>query len=187
MDNEQIWELCLQYKIQQKKTEFLWLIDKIKSISDSILGIDIGSYDGGSSAGLSCICKRLITIDANPMRFNPDKFKCHYQYIQGDSHLPEIKNKLVHLLASQKADFLFIDGDHSYAGTKLDYEMYNEFINPNGIIAFHDILFHPNGGCNVDKFWKELDLKFITEQITVEPLAWGGIGIIRPNIMRIFV
>jgi len=37
-----------------------------------------------------------------------------------------------------KIDFLFIDGDHSVEGCKLDYELYARKINKGGFIAFHD-------------------------------------------------
>lgn len=37
-----------------------------------------------------------------------------------------------------EADFIFIDGDHSYNGIKNDWELYSKKIVPGGIIALHD-------------------------------------------------
>jgi hypothetical protein len=37
-----------------------------------------------------------------------------------------------------KIDFLFIDGDHSYEGVKLDFELYSKLLNENGVIVIHD-------------------------------------------------
>lgn len=37
-----------------------------------------------------------------------------------------------------KIDLLFIDGDHSYEGVKLDFELYSKILNPNGLILIHD-------------------------------------------------
>lgn len=37
-----------------------------------------------------------------------------------------------------KIDVLFIDGDHSYEGVKLDFELYSTIMNDNGIIMIHD-------------------------------------------------
>jgi len=37
-----------------------------------------------------------------------------------------------------KIDVLFIDGDHSYEGVKLDFELYSKIMSPNGIILIHD-------------------------------------------------
>lgn len=37
-----------------------------------------------------------------------------------------------------KIDVLFIDGDHSYEGVKLDFELYSKIMSPKGIILIHD-------------------------------------------------
>jgi hypothetical protein len=37
-----------------------------------------------------------------------------------------------------KIDVLFIDGDHSYEGVKLDFELYSKIVSPKGIILIHD-------------------------------------------------
>lgn len=37
-----------------------------------------------------------------------------------------------------KIDILFIDGDHSYEGVKLDFELYSKILNENGVIIIHD-------------------------------------------------
>jgi hypothetical protein len=37
-----------------------------------------------------------------------------------------------------KIDLLFIDGDHSYDGVKIDFELYSKIISDNGIIVIHD-------------------------------------------------
>jgi predicted O-methyltransferase YrrM len=37
-------------------------------------------------------------------------------------------------------DLLFIDGDHSYAGVKKDWEIFKEFVKPFGLVVFHDTI-----------------------------------------------
>jgi hypothetical protein len=37
-----------------------------------------------------------------------------------------------------KIDLLFIDGDHSYEGVKLDFDLYSTLLSENGIIILHD-------------------------------------------------
>lgn len=37
-----------------------------------------------------------------------------------------------------KIDFLFIDGDHSYEGVKLDFELYSTILSDKGVIMIHD-------------------------------------------------
>ena len=42
------------------------------------------------------------------------------------------------VLQDIKIDFLFIDGDHSYDGVKLDFELYINLLSENGVIVLHD-------------------------------------------------
>jgi hypothetical protein len=83
-------------------------------------------------------------------------------------------------LDGKKADVLFIDGDHTYAGVKKDFAMYSPFVKDDGIIIFHDILENANDpDCQVDKFWQELVQKKISREfINSESQGWAGIGII---------
>lgn len=37
-----------------------------------------------------------------------------------------------------KIDFLFIDGDHSYEGVKLDFDLYSTILSEKGVIMLHD-------------------------------------------------
>lgn len=37
-----------------------------------------------------------------------------------------------------KIDILFIDGDHTYNGVKLDFDLYSTILSENGIIIIHD-------------------------------------------------
>lgn len=42
------------------------------------------------------------------------------------------------VLQDIKIDVLYIDGDHSYDGVKLDFDLYSKLISPKGIILIHD-------------------------------------------------
>lgn len=53
-----------------------------------------------------------------------------------------------------KADFVFIDGDHSYEGCLSDIKHAMKLINPKGVIAGHD--FGTEGFQGVDKSVKEM-------------------------------
>lgn len=39
---------------------------------------------------------------------------------------------------SEPVDLVFIDGDHSEAGCRLDWELWSPFVAPGGVVAFHD-------------------------------------------------
>lgn len=99
--------------------------------------------------------------------------------LDGDSHTESMYNSVKSIIGDKKLDFLFIDGDHSHLGVKLDYHMYKEFVKPGGWIGFHDIKDTENHhvqGCFVDTFWNELQGEktwFLADS------NWGGIGFIQ--------
>lgn len=100
--------------------------------------------------------------------------------IHGDSHLAEIKEQIKSILDGTQLDFLFIDGDHTYDGVKMDYEMYKEFVKPGGWIGFHDIKetdFHTRANCRVDKLWSELEGEKV--EFCDYSSHYGGIGFIK--------
>jgi predicted O-methyltransferase YrrM len=59
--------------------------------------------------------------------------------LRGSSQTPEMRDRVGTTLGGL-ADFILIDGDHSYEGAKRDFELYRELVAPGGIIAFHDIV-----------------------------------------------
>ena len=84
------------------------------------------------------------------------------------------------LLAGSPVDVLFIDGDHSYAGAKRDFELYHSLVRLGGFVAFHDIVRHAaNVGCQVDRFWAEIRNNYRTEELVENPDQSGkGIGVL---------
>jgi len=57
--------------------------------------------------------------------------------ILGNSHDKEIIEKVKDRLAGRMIDLTFIDGDHSYDGTKEDYEIYSPMTKH--LVAIHDV------------------------------------------------
>lgn len=78
-------------------------------------------------------------------------------------------------------DFLFIDGDHSYEGAKLDFLTYGPMVRPGGVIAFHDLI-TPQGQehIQVGKLWREIQhAGYTTQEFWAEEKpSWGGIGVV---------
>jgi cephalosporin hydroxylase len=61
-----------------------------------------------------------------------------------------------HDLCSNKIDFLFIDGDHSYQAVLSDWLLYFPLVKQGGIVAFHDShRMYPDVG--VPRLLKELE------------------------------
>jgi len=114
------------------------------------------------------------------------------RFIPANSHFHSTREALRNALNGCKADVLFIDGDHSYGGVKIDMDMYAEFSAPGGLLTLHDICLLPQHwgpGNDVGLFWNELKPRCMTQEIIDPrgmcrpdrkegvPASWG-IGII---------
>ncbi len=105
-------------------------------------------------------------------------------FFRKDSHKKSTKGELIRKLKGRKIDFLFIDGDHRYSGVKRDWTLYAPLVKKNGLIVFHDILFHPKmPQCKVDRLWNEIkrqyrNREFIDKHDNRGWGQWGGIGVI---------
>lgn len=65
--------------------------------------------------------------------------------VEGDSHSFDTWLRVRDVLASQQADMLFVDGDHSYEGVAADVMAYSGFVRPDGLLVLHDIVnAHPS-------------------------------------------
>ena len=146
---------------------WLWLASGLK------ISIDL---PGGAFGGAMLTAEELLNRD--------EAFHVldrHELVISGDSHSVEVHTEVAALLCggSEKLDFLFIDGDHTYEGVKQDFLMYSPFVSPSGWIAFHDINdseWHRQNNVGVCKLWAELKgkkLEFNSHQ------NWAGIGLIQ--------
>jgi len=63
---------------------------------------------------------------------------------------------------SARIDMLFIDGDHTYEGVKADWERFSPFMNPFGVVVFHDTLWN----IRPDPNWQREDMgvpRFVDE------------------------
>jgi cephalosporin hydroxylase len=122
---------------------------------------------GGLTVGLDCGTTTHIFS-----MFNPDY--CNYEPISElhtvprDSHDDETL-QIVKTLFDGSIDFLFIDGEHTYKGAKMDYEMYGPLVREGGIIGIDDLCYE-----EVNQFWQELE---VPKEVTSENDT--RIGIIR--------
>ncbi len=105
--------------------------------------------------------------------------------IQADSHADDTLQRVRKTLDGKKADLLFIDGDHSYAGVKMDFEKFSPLVRDGGLIAFHDIVVHPDfPDCGADRFWNEIKAAGYkcSEIVSDWKQGTGGIGLLRWQI-----
>jgi cephalosporin hydroxylase len=146
--------------------------------------VEIGADAGGTLWAWQQLpsVRRVIGVDQPHAGFSSgkplDEHGCEVVY--GDSHDPETLHRLKVLLGGDVVDLLFIDGDHSYAGVKQDFEMYSPLVGDRGIVAFHDICHHPNHpDVGVDMLWRQLGSGAWKDEIITTPPTWGGIGVLR--------
>jgi predicted O-methyltransferase YrrM len=171
-------KLALENKAQQHLKEFEKLLIFLDSMQSKKIAVEIGSYDGGCLHAYKEMFDKVISIDLE----NRSRIK-EVDYIIGDSKKagPLLKETIGG--KNTKIDFLMIDGDHTYAGVKADFELYHKLVRKGGIIAFHDILdtpLHRGLFCRVDLFWDEIskDERFEAYEVIESDGAWGGIGIL---------
>ena len=102
--------------------------------------------------------------------------------LRGSSQTPEMRRRVEHTLGGQ-ADFVLIDGDHSYEGAAKDFALYRDLVRPGGIIAFHDIVPGSEravGG--VPRLWQELKQRHAHREIVKDWQQGGfGIGLLFPD------
>lgn len=117
-------------------------------------------------------------FDVNLRNEKLKKLGSEVHIYDGNSHSLKTYEDIKKIIGDRKLDFLFIDGDHSEMGVKLDFFMYKEFVREGGVIGFHDIKkteFHERSGCMVSNMWEELNCSRVWYLSDNE---WGGIGLI---------
>jgi predicted O-methyltransferase YrrM len=106
------------------------------------LAIEIGMGNGGTHVIFRRMFGKVISIDMNfgiigiisSLIKEPERS----EFVWGNSINPATAHVLKKHLDGRKADFLFIDGDHSYASVSGDWILYREFVRVGGIVGFHD-------------------------------------------------
>lgn len=154
-------------RCEQHKRELDWFLKKLSPASHVLV---IGSRNGGLEYQLEQRGHSTVSIDIAPQ---PDNAVAHM--IVGSSMDPEVQHKA---REAGPFDVVFIDGDHSYAGAKADWE-FAQTVHPK-IIAFHDIAVaykHRREGCHVDPLWAEIKATHQTDEKCVGA-GWGGIGVV---------
>jgi predicted O-methyltransferase YrrM len=188
------------FQAYQKREEIIALLSILRLLSPTHL-CEIGSYKGGALALFAAIAApnaRILSIDSD---YPAERTKAvsrlgrSQQEItcwQADSHEEKTAQRVSAWLGDNSLDFLFIDGDHSYAGVAQDFDMYSPLVRAQGVIALHDIMPDRNarregqtgnytGG--VPRFWAEMKSRFSqTDELVEDAKQDGfGIGIIRVN------
>jgi cephalosporin hydroxylase len=173
----------------QKRSEIIALARTVAALKPKIV-LEIGTARGGTLLIWSSLAsQKVISCDLvhrapqKPLfeALPPPGSTCKVTLLTGNSHDAAFKQRVAQALNGQKADFIFIDGDHTESGVTADYNDYKEFVRPGGIIAFHDIVeSQPLATNQVYHLWKKIKPKAVTEEFVNDPKQCGfGIGIVR--------
>jgi predicted O-methyltransferase YrrM len=178
----------------QKPGELAGFLALLTDLKPQVI-VEIGCDAGGTLWAWQQLVpqpRKLIGVDLPKAAFSSGReLDTHgAEMVYGDSHADDTYVALVEALDDDPVDFLFIDGDHTYAGIKQDYETYVPLLADDGIVMLHDVCWHPeparygydNG---VNRLFRELwDNDDDKDTILCEPMTWGGIGWIRPGRKR---
>lgn len=173
----------------QIPAEITQLAKAVQAIKPKII-VEIGTARGGTLLIWSYLAsQRAVTCDLNDMslqrplfsQFPPPGSSCKVTLLSGNSHEASFKARLARELNGEKADFMFIDGDHTESGVEADYNDYKEFVRPGGLIAFHDIVEkQPFTTNQVYPFWQQLKVGADVQEFVANPKQCGfGIGLMR--------
>jgi predicted O-methyltransferase YrrM len=179
----------------QWRAEFTELVVEYRKLQPESV-CEIGTWQGGSLywwLTQAIHGAQVISVDKGPQNWVPQvpDFDTERWYgwappgvylrtIEGDSHSPETL-KAVSGASGGSLDFLFIDGDHSYAGAKADFELYGPLVRKGGIIAFHDLITpRAQQHIQIAPLWKEIRAAgYRTRELYSHyGQEWGGIGVV---------
>lgn len=159
----------------------------------------IGSRKGYIPAILALACKdnghgMVDFVDAGYDRDNPEKHwsgvgfwkkvlpALHFSKIGVEHHIAThimTTREFAALYPTRRYDYIYVDGDHSYRGVTLDYQLFWPKLNKGGFMAFHDVVAHgylDKGLFGIWKFWKNLRT---THSILLPFPKDSGLGILQ--------
>jgi predicted O-methyltransferase YrrM len=181
----------------QKLSEFAPLVGLVGR-QRPLRVLEIGTHRGGTFwvwCQVAADDAKVISVDLPAGAFGDGDYdeslvrsyagdRQQVELIRDDSHNPDTRERVVRALEGEPLDFLFLDGDHTYEGVRADFEMYAPLVRPGGMVAFHDIIEHPEvPECEVERVWNEVKPQYRHVEL-VDPGdvrgwgPWGGIGII---------
>ena len=187
----------------QRRPEIRALLDAVEALRPRRM-LEIGTANGGSLFLFAQMCApaaHVISVDLPKGEFGGGypawKIPLYKAFarssqsldlIRADSHSPATLERVRALLGDEPLDFLFIDGDHEYAGVKQDFDTFGPLVRAGGLVGFHDIAFPAPGlpvdernfsGGDVPRYWREIRTLYPSREF-VDETAGGffGIGLI---------
>ena len=162
--------------------------------------IEIGSAKGKSTCAMALACSqnqkgKVYAIDPHTENYWSDRGseKNSYDFLidrlrsygleRWCEVIRETSRDALTLPPVEQVDLVFIDGDHSYEGVKLDFELCRPLLSKNALVLFHDSAWEHfkehadyREGLGVLKFLEELRQEGY-EAVTIA--TWPGLTILQ--------
>lgn len=134
-----------------------WLLYGLVRAQKPQVCVEIGSAHGLSACFIGKALRdngagKLYAIDPHqPTAWNDDGPADSYAIMRANLRWAQVERQVevVRELSEVAArtwrlpiDLLFIDGDHSYEGVQRDWEAFSPFVQPFGLVIFHDTLWN---------------------------------------------
>lgn len=163
-----------------------YLFEKVASLPEDALVVEIGSYYGRSSVclGLACLGTRrkLICIDPWVLtelgefdiygKWEANVVRCglaeHVVPLRGRSQ--DVLSRWGELVGGAPIDFIFIDGWHEYGPCLQDFQQAFSLVKQGGWIALHDVCKEWPGAMRV---WDETASQSLTRHERCSTIACG--------------
>jgi predicted O-methyltransferase YrrM len=142
--------------LQEREARFLGLLAACAPSSGTI--VEIGSFKGKSTVMLASIAKQyglgpVVAIDPHTTSAPTDpvieKGSSTFEEFQASLRTAGVQAHVeIHRACSRDVAkgwsrpirLLWIDGDHTYAGVKEDFDRFSPFVTDGGVVALHDVL-----------------------------------------------
>jgi hypothetical protein len=171
------------YYIQQDPEEFAKLISTLRNHAPYHTALSIGIAAGGNDRFMveKVDIKQLVVMDDGKhwnhkvwKATNKPAIKIPVHEHIGNSHSRAAASFLKDL--GFKFNLIGIDGDHSPAGVRMDWEMVQPYLAPGAVVWFHDIAMKEAGQTGAAELWFELRKK---HKVLLETRKKFGIGVVQ--------
>jgi SAM-dependent methyltransferase/predicted O-methyltransferase YrrM len=163
-----------------------FLFEKVKSLPDNALIMEIGCDQGRSTTAMAFACvgtgKRIYSIDSfcgnDGMMATAADFMENWRANLArnglDGYVTPVKGYSYDVLRDWKGpsqfDFAFIDASHEYVDVLTDFQLVYPLIRTGGWMAFHDV---EPGWPGPWRAWLEYGHSLLTDRAAVATLACG--------------
>ncbi len=152
------WKLVQDTRGFLSEREARFLMNAVAFAPPQGANVEIGSFVGRSTVGIAYVARalsrgKISAIDPHtaPAATDPDLNGERTSYDEfvgnlvraGVRDVVDIHRSFSHEVAptwSKSIRFLWIDGDHTYNGAKVDVELFKPFLVDGAIVAMHDVL-----------------------------------------------